>query len=84
MIEIVIKIPEKLYNRIKYLEPKADTMLDELMRSVQSGTPLSKHGGLIDKDKMMADLLTVDPQYQVLIDWCLQVIEAQPTIIEGE
>lgn len=43
-MQIVIDIDDKLYKRIKYLEPRADTMLDELMRSVQSGTPQSKTG----------------------------------------
>ena len=52
-MQIVIKIDDKLYNRIKYLEPKADTMLDELMRSIQSGTPLPEHHGrLIDADSI--------------------------------
>ena len=46
-MEIVINIDDKLYNRIKYLEPKADTMLDELMRSIQSGTPLPEHTAII-------------------------------------
>lgn len=52
--------------------------------AIMNGTPLPKgHGRLIDKDKMIADLLTVDPHYQDLIDWCLQVTEAQPTIIKA-
>ena len=41
-MKIVIEIDDKLYNRIKYLEPKADAMLDKLMRSIQNGTPLPK------------------------------------------
>ena len=52
-MKIVIDIDEKLYERIKYLEPKADTMLDRLMRSVKNGTPLPKgHGRLIDADAL--------------------------------
>lgn len=48
-VELVITIDDKLYNRIKYLEPRANTMLDELMRSVQNGTQLPEgHGELID------------------------------------
>lgn len=48
-MKIVIDIDDKLYDRIKYLEPKADTMLDRLMRAIQNGTPLPKgHGRLID------------------------------------
>lgn len=37
---------------------------------------------LIDGDKMTADLLTVDPQYETMIQWCLTVLDAQPTIEE--
>ena len=35
---------------------------------------------LIDADAMKRDLLTVDPQYQTMIDWCITVLDAQPTI----
>ena len=37
---------------------------------------------LIDADAMIADLLTVDPQYETMIDWCCRVVDAQPTIEE--
>jgi len=35
---------------------------------------------LIDADAMIADLLTVDPQYETMIKWCCTVVDAQPTI----
>lgn len=35
---------------------------------------------LIDADKMKADLLTVDPRFKTMIDWCITVLDAQPTI----
>ena len=54
-MQIVIEINDKTYERIKYLEPKADTLLDSLMMAIQNGTPLD---GIItqieqarDKDK---------------------------------
>jgi len=34
----------------------------------------------IDADKMKEDLLTVDPQYETMIQWCITVLDAQPTI----
>ena len=37
---------------------------------------------LIDADSMKADLLTVDPQYETMIQWCITVLDAQPTIEE--
>lgn len=35
---------------------------------------------MIDADAMKADLLTVDPQYETMIAWCITVLDAQPTI----
>ena len=37
---------------------------------------------LIDADAMKADLLTVDPQYETMIQWCITVLDAQSTIEE--
>lgn len=34
----------------------------------------------IDADSMKADLLTVDPRYERMIQWCITVLDAQPTI----
>ena len=42
------------------------------------------HGRLIDADKMCADLATVDPRYETMVEWCIGVTNAQPTIIETE
>jgi hypothetical protein len=55
-----------------------------LREAIKNGTPLPEHHGrLIDKDKMIADLLTVDPRYKKEIDWCVRITDAQLTIIEG-
>ena len=35
---------------------------------------------LIDADAMVADLLTVDPQFESMKQWCITVVDAQPTI----
>ena len=43
-----------------------------------------QHGRLIDVDSTIADLQTVDPRYETMIKWCIQVLEAQPTVIERE
>lgn len=85
MIEIVIKIDDRLYSRIKYLEPKADTMLDELMRSIQSGTPLPEHhGDLIDRNELLDESYQIDSMY-CEYDEVVNVddIKDAPTIIEG-
>lgn len=87
-MQIVIEVDDNLYNRIKYLEPKADTMLDKLMRSIQNGTLLTKgHGDLKDIgecDRKLfyqqcggADsLITVKTAFDMLL--------SLPTIIEAD
>lgn len=44
-VKLIIEIPKPIYDRIKYLEPNADTMLDKLMRAVQNSTPLDSNSG---------------------------------------
>ena len=80
-MELIINIHKKDYQSIL----NSGQVPYSVVCAIMNGTSLPKgHGRLIDKDKMMADLLTVDPQYQDLIDWCSQVTEAQPTIIERD
>lgn len=75
-MQIVIGIDDKLYNRIKYLEPKADTMLDELMRSVQNGTPLPKgHGDLKDADVMKNKLCTHEASELFGSTTCAEILD---------
>lgn len=85
-MKIVIELDDKLYNRIKYLEPKADTMLDELMRSIQSGTPLPKgHGRLIDEQHIIDRFKPVEKfeYWRIGLDGLINVLSDEPTIIEG-
>lgn len=84
MVELVIKIPKELYEVYKGRPPMlGDAEMDMIAQLIANGTPLPEHGRLIDKDKMIEDLLTVNPQFHYLVDWCLMVTEAQSTIIEG-
>ena len=82
-MKIVIDIDEKLYERIKYLEPKADTMLDRLMQSVKNGTPLPEHHGrLIDESQIRHIVCHTERElYGDKIRY-IKVTDA-PTIIEG-
>ena len=60
----------------------------EQSKTVPDDCPLialpDKHGRLVDADAMCNDLATVDPRYETMIDWCIRVTEAQPTIVESE
>lgn len=84
-MKLVIDIDDKLYNRIKYLEPNADTMLDELMRSVQNGTPLPEpHGRLIDADALTEDIETLQNSFVINKDMTGKILGFEclvPTII---
>lgn len=74
-IELVIKIPEKVYNanRLGEISPwVTDTILD----AVQSGTPLPKgHGKLKDADKFNYNSDNYITKHGV---------ESAPTIIEAD
>lgn len=95
-MQIVIDIDDKLYSRIKYLEPRADTMLDELMRSVQNGTPLPKgHGRLGDLDALEKEMINgikagnYEDGYDNYshinnIDDCVECVKYADTIIEAD
>lgn len=48
-VKLIIEIPEPIYDRIKYLEPNADTLLDKLMRAIQNGIPLDDVRADIDQ-----------------------------------
>lgn len=85
-MQIVIDIDDKLYKRIKYLEPRADTMLDELMRSVQNGTPLPKgHGDLIFKEQAidLVEFYQLNPQHFDFVNLIDEIKDEKP-IIEAD
>lgn len=83
-IEVVIEIEDKLYNRIKYLEPKADTMLDKLIRSVQNGTPLPKgHGRIGDLDALREEVSSWGMNDYEPSDF-IDLIDQADTIIEAD
>ena len=83
-MQIVIEIDDKLYKRIKYLEPKANTMLDELMRSIQNGTPLPKgHGRLIDADELKRTMEKDKRRALSFVD-LTDFVWLAPTIIEAD
>ena len=90
-MQIVIEIPEEEFEFLKnayHSEDCVEREYAELRLSsffIEDGKPLPKaHGRLIDADKMTSELLTIDSNYAYMADWCLQVIDAQPTIIEAD
>lgn len=89
-MKVVIDISEDLYNRIfKGLIALNSDDICELEESVEfsirNGKVLPKgHGRLIDADKMIGDILTIPQQYEELGDWCIQVTNGQPIIIEAD
>ena len=54
-IELVIKIPEKVYNALTHIEFDANLVTDEMRKSIANGTPLPKgHGNLIQREEAEA------------------------------
>ena len=78
-MQIVIDIPERTYEQLKFLREQGfdgfETIID---KAVANGTPLPKgHGRLIDADAMQ--------KYQIdTFGQRLLVIDTAPTIIEAD
>lgn len=85
-IELVIKIPEEVWNKAKEYG-HLDMCGIELSESIMNGTPLPKgHGRLIDADRLKIDNplhLSLDIPY-VTEDTVEGVIDNAPTIIEKD
>ncbi len=61
-IELVIKMPEKVYNHILSMQfclgglRNGKSLLEEILKAIRTGTPLPKgHGRLIDFDALDKD-----------------------------
>lgn len=91
-IELVIKIPKKTYEQLKFLNEQGfGTVIDEL---VVNGTPLPKgHGRLIDAEELCKGLMkrwnTANERLETLIsevmsDVVTPIIVSTPTIIEAD
>lgn len=83
MIELVIKIPEKVYNALTHTEFDANLVVDEMRKAIAKGTPIPKgHGRLIDADKLELDdgYSNYDGYYH---KYSQSQIYNAPTIIEG-
>lgn len=83
-MQIVIDVSEETIRKIKN-ELYCGIDDPDLYKAMENGKPLPKgHGRLIDADKMTSELLTIDSNYAFLADWTLQVLDAQPIVIEAE
>ena len=89
-IELVIKIPEELYETYKGRPPMlGDTGMDMLAQSITNGTPLPKgHGGLIDfgcvVDAIDDWINAEEYKYTNATDYLRKRIVNVPTIIEED
>ena len=83
-MEIVIDIPEKVYNALTHTEFDANLVVDEMRKAIANGTSLPKgHGRLIDADKLELDdgYSNYDGYYH---KYSQSQIYNAPTIIEAE
>lgn len=71
-VELVVKISEKLYNRMKSYQGLDDTYV-----AVKHGTPIPKeHGRLIDADKLWDSYHNLDYDFYEALDLADAIIEA--------
>lgn len=87
-IELVIKIPEELYEAYKRRPPMlGDAGMDMIAQSIANGTPLPKgHGDLIDRKALgIAPIDGTDlPAAGCLMVYLAEDVDGAPTIIEAD
>ena len=54
-IELVVKIPKRVYNYIRKYEHIANIDILDIKDAIINGTPLPKHGRLIDADEFLKE-----------------------------
>ena len=94
-MRVVIDIDEKVYYRVRSLEPRKDgvMLLDTLMCAVQDGTVLpEQHGRLVDMNLLcedlikrwdIADVAKEEMIKAIMAEIVTPIIVSQPTILEG-
>ncbi len=95
-IELVIKIPEKVYNALKHIEFDANLVADEMRKSIANGEPLPKgHGRLGDLDALETEMVNgikagnYEEGYETFahindMDDCVECVKYADTIIEAD
>ena len=80
MMRIIIKISEKAYNALTHTEFDANLVVDEMRKAIVNGTPLPKHGRLIDADNITFSQFFDAGDYAQ----AMRGIYEAPTIIESD
>ena len=81
-IELVIKIPEELYNRFGY-EYSEESLIskytnDAILEAFCNGTPLPKgHGRLIDADAVYDDFEHGEYDFEAALEYAPTIIPAE-------
>ena len=84
-MQIVIEIPESIYDTIQSDEMISREQLAILQMHIMNGTPLPKgHGRLIDADKLEPRDISPEAWYSPMWGFELVDIEDAPTIIEAD
>lgn len=95
-IELVIKIPEKVYNALTRTEFDANLVVNEMKKSIAAGIPLPKrHGDLIDRSKLVVELEcgiragNYEEGYEEYahinsMDDCIDAVQYADTVVEAD
>lgn len=82
-IELVIKIPEEIYQHYKRIWQKRRGSIPE--SCIAFGTPLPKgHGRLIDADALYDQFEYADYDFEKTLEYAPTIIEADKTESEGK
>ena len=82
-MKTVIDIDEEDYNRIKDIPDAFDSLTSRVYKAIKNGTPLSKHGRLIDADKLKTHFVGTEQGTDLEVYLEPTIINA-PTIIEAD
>ena len=82
-MQIVIDIPENIYEYYKNKYPKNCARLTFVENALLEGTPLPKgHGRLIDVERLYDDFESMDYDFEDAIEYAPTIIEADKEVKE--
>ena len=84
-IELVIRIPKKLYDTIKKRERMLTSEDFQLYEAVENGTLLPKgHGDLIDRSKLEMSDIAPEPWYRPMMAYTEWEIDDAEVVVEAD
>jgi len=90
-IELVIKIPEEIYNHIMSMQfyipglRSGKSLLEEILRAIRTGISLPEgHGNLFDENDFEKRIVIMTESMDLGYGEIMDIIDEIPTIIEAD